>query len=97
MLRVEEYVSPKTIEAYESDIQRYLNYIHDNEGISSIKNVKQRHIRGYVRILNDMLLAPSSISRMIASVRSFHRFLCREKILIENPSLSINTPKLNKK
>ena len=97
MLRVEEYVSPKTIEAYKSDIQRYLNYIHDNEGVSSIQNVKQRHIRGYVKILSDMLLAPSSISRMIASVRSFHRFLCTEKILTENPSLSIKTPKLKKK
>jgi len=97
MLRVEEYVSPKTIEAYKSDIERYLNYIHDNEGVSSIKNVKQGHIRGYVRTLSDMLLAPSSISRMIASVRSFHRFLCTEKILTENPSLSINTPRQKKK
>ena len=97
MLRVEEYVSPKTIEAYESDIQRYLNYIHDNEGVSSIKNVKQGHIRGYVRTLSDMQLAPSSISRMIASVRSFHRFLCTEKILTENPTLSINTPRQKKK
>ena len=97
MLRVEEYVSPKTIEAYESDIQRYLNYIYYNEGVSSIKNIKQCHIRGYVRTLSDMLLAPSSISRMIASVRSFHRFLCTEKILTENPSLSINTPRQKKK
>ncbi len=97
MLRVEENVSPNTIEAYESDIQRYLNYIYDSEGINSIKNVKQGHIRGYVRILSEMLLAPSSISRMIASVRSYHQFLCREKILLENPSLSINTPRLKKK
>ena len=97
MLRVEINVSPKTIEAYESDIKRYLNYIHDSEGIISISNIKQSHIRGYVRLLSKMLLAPSSISRMIASVRSYHQFLCTEKILIENPSLSINTPKLKKK
>jgi len=96
MLRVMNK-SPKTLEAYESDIQRYLNYIHDSEGISSIKNIRQIHIRGYVRILSDMLLAPSSISRMIASVRAFHSFLCKEKILTENPSLSIDTPRLKKK
>ena len=32
------------------------------DGVNSIKNVKQGHIRGYVRTLSDMLLAPSSIS-----------------------------------
>ena len=96
MLRVEINVSPKTIEAYESDVRRYLKYINESEGINSLKDIKQGHIRGYVRLLSDMLLAPSSISRMIASVRSFHQFLSREKILKENPSLSINTPKLKK-
>jgi integrase/recombinase XerD len=33
---------------------------------------------------------------MIASVRSYHQFLSREKILKENPSLSIKTPKQKK-
>ena len=97
MLRVEINVSPKTIEAYESDVRRYLKYIKESEGINSLKDIKQRHIRSYVRLLSDMLLAASSISRMIASVRSYHQFLSREKILKENPSLSINTPRLKKK
>ena len=97
MLRVDIDASPKTLEAYESDLRRYLNYIHDMEGISSIKNVKQGHIRGYVRSLSDMLLAPSSISRMLASVRSYHQFLCTENIIKENPSLSIKVPRIKKK
>ena len=97
MLRVDINVSQNTIEAYESDLRRYLNYLYDIEGISSIKKAKQKHLRSYVRLLSDMYLAPASISRMLASVRSYHQFLSREKILIENPSLSINTPRLKKK
>ena len=86
MLRVEINVSPKTIEAYESDVRRYLKYIKESEGINSLKDIKQRHIRSYVRLLSDMLLAASSISRMIASVRSYHQFLSRES-RCENSSL----------
>jgi integrase/recombinase XerD len=97
MLRVEINVSPRTIEAYEADIRRYLEYINESEGISSLKDIKQGHIRGYVRLLSEILLAPSSISRMIASVRSYHQFLSKEKILNNNPSLSIHTPRLKKK
>jgi len=96
MLRVEINVSPKTVEAYESDVRRYLTYINKEEGLDTIHDIKQRHLRGYVRLLSDILLAPSSISRMIASVRSYHQFLSREEILKENPSLSIKTPKQKK-
>ena len=97
MLRVEINVSPKTVDAYESDVRRYLSYINEIEGLNTLHDIKQRHLRGYVRLLSDILLAPSSISRMIASVRSYYQFLSREKILKENPSLSIKTPKLKKK
>ena len=96
MLRVEINVSPKTVDAYESDVRRYLSYINEIEGLNTLHDIKQRHLRGYVRLLSDILLAPSSISRMIASVRSYHQFLSREKILKENPSLSIKTPKQKK-
>ena len=96
MLRVEINVSPKTVDAYESDVRRYLTYINETEGLDTLHDIKQRHLRGYVRLLSDILLAPSSISRMIASVRSYHQFLSREKILKENPSLSIKTPKQKK-
>ena len=96
MLRVEINVSPKTVVAYESDVRRYLSYIKEIEGLNTLHDINQRHLRGYVRLLSDILLAPSSISRMIASVRSYHQFLSREKILKENPSLSIKTPKQKK-
>jgi len=97
MLRVEINSSPKTIEAYDSDIRRYLCFIRDIEGIESINDIRPSNIRSYVNSLNKILLAPSTISRNIASVRSYHKFLKIENIVKENPSLSIATPKQKKK
>ena len=97
MLRVEINSSPKTIEAYDSDIRRYLCYIFDSEGIESINDIRPSNIRSYVNTLSEMLLAPSTISRNIASIRSYHKFLKIENIVKENPSLSITAPKQKKK
>ena len=36
MLRVEINVSPKTVEAYESDVRRYLSYIKEIEGLNDL-------------------------------------------------------------
>ena len=97
MLRVEINSSPKTIEAYDADIRRYLCYICNSEGIESINDIRPSNIRNYVNSLSEMLLAPSTISRNIASVRSYHKFLKIENIVKENPSLSITAPKQKKK
>ena len=97
MLRVELNVSTKTIEAYSSDIKRYLSFLADKESVSSLESVNQGHIRNYVKKLSDLHLAPASIARMVTSVRSYHQFLSKEKILNDNPSLLIDTPKLSKK
>ena len=45
---VEINSSPKTIEAYDSDIRRYLCFIRDSEGIESLDDVRPRNIRNYV-------------------------------------------------
>ena len=97
MLRVELNVSTKTIEAYSSDIKRYLSFLVGTERLSSLNSVNQGHVRNYVKKLSDLHLAPASIARMVTSVRSYHQFLSSEKILNDNPSLLIDTPKLSKK
>lgn len=97
MLRVELNVSTRTIEAYNSDIKRYLSFLADKESLSSLESINQGHIRNYVKKLSDLHLAPASIARMVTSVRSYHQFLSKEKILNDNPSLLIDTPKLSKK
>ena len=97
MLRVELNGSKKTIEAYNADIIRYLNYLNKIENLDTLKKIKQSHIRNYIKNLSGLSLAPASIARMMASVRSYHQFLSKEKILSDNPSLSIDTPKLKKK
>ena len=81
MLRVELNVSTKTIEAYSSDIKRYLSFLVDIESLSSLDSINQGHIRNYVKKLSDLQLAPASIARMVTSVRSYHQFLSKEKIL----------------
>ena len=96
MLRVERNVSPQTIDAYKRDISQYLGYLNDR-GIKNLSEIKSTHIRSYIRVLNDGGMAPASISRIISSIRSYHKYLSSENILDKNPVLVINNPKLPKK
>ena len=96
MLRVERNVSNHTMDAYKRDINQYLMYLGDLD-IKNLSDVKSTHIRDYIRVLSDGGMTLASISRIIASIRTYYRFLSSENILDENPVLLINNPKLPKK
>ena len=96
MLRVERNVSAHTIDAYKRDLKQYLENL-DLKGIKSLHDVSSKHIRDYVRKLNNKGLAAKSIARIISSIRSYHNFLSSEKIIKENPALNLDSPKIPKK
>ena len=96
MLRVERNLSPKTLEAYQRDLNQYLISIKERN-IQNIAEITQRHVSEYIRSLNKKGLAASSIARIFSSIRSYYKFLSAEKIINENPMLVLVAPKVSKK
>ena len=96
MLRVERNLSLNTIDAYKRDLKNYVSYL-EAKGLSNLKAIKQKHIRGFIRELSDAHLAPASISRVFSSIRSYHSFLNAELWVENNPSQLLEAPKLPRK
>ena len=96
MLQVEQNVSPRTLDAYRRDVKNYLDCLNEM-GVLNLLDVSQMHLREYIRKLNENGLAPSSISRIFSSIRSYHKFLMSENLVEKNPTLIITTPKSAKK
>ncbi|NOZ03229.1 MAG: site-specific tyrosine recombinase XerD [FCB group bacterium] len=97
MLRVERNLSANSIAAYQRDLRRYLLFLEQDQNIDDLEKIRQKHIRAFIRTLNDIHLAPSSISRTFSSIRSYHAFLSSEKLVSQNPSQLLDTLKLPKK
>jgi len=96
-LRIEKNLSPNTIEAYDRDLKRYLLFLQEDEHIKDLNFVKQKHIRSYIRALNEVHLSVTSINRAFSSIRSFHNYLSGEEIIKTNPILMLDTPKVPRK
>ena len=95
-LRVERNLSSMTCEAYKRDLNDYLTFIKSKK-IKEIFEITQMHISEYIRELNKKGFASSSIARRFSSIRSYHKFLIAEKIMDQNPTLILSTPKSSKK
>ena len=97
ILRVEKNLSPNSIEAYKRDLTRYIDFLQEEKDINNLEEISPKHIRGFIRVLNDAHLAPASITRSFSSIRSYHSFLSGENLVQQNPSQLLDAPKPSRK
>jgi integrase/recombinase XerD len=95
-LATERRLSPNTLESYERDIAQYIQALHV-QGITRINETGKSHITGYLNQLKQAGRASATLNRTIVSIRSFYHYLMRERLLDSNPTLHVETPKLEKK
>ena len=83
-LIVERGYSDKTRIAYEEDILNFFDFLK-NSGDADYLTVDHLDIRTYLSFLYDKKYSRNSISRKIASLRSFYQFLLKNEVIKENP------------
>ncbi|WP_270179131.1 site-specific tyrosine recombinase XerD [Alkalihalobacillus sp. CinArs1] len=96
-LIVERSLSKNTLDAYRRDLAQYIKHLTEQESLTSLQDVRRVHIVNYLYELKDNGRASTTIARNIASIRSFHQFLLREKETDQDPSVHIETPKAERK
>ncbi|MBN8208072.1 site-specific tyrosine recombinase XerD [Bacillus sp. NTK071] len=96
-LIVERSLSKNTLDAYRRDLAQYVVHLKEKEAVVSLDEVRRVHIVNYLYELKDQGKASTTIARNIASIRSFHQFLLREKAVDQDPSVHIETPKTERK
>jgi integrase/recombinase XerD len=95
-LIVEKGLSNNTIMAYERDLKSYLHYLKNVESVMSLNDVQRAHIIHFLRFLKEQGKSQKTLARHIASVRAFHQFLLRAKETEQDPSVQIETPRLER-
>lgn len=92
-IQTERNVSPHTLAAYCSDLAQLLAFAIAEKGAGvSAQDIDHLLLRRYLSGLSKTA-RKSSISRKLAAIRSFFRFLVRRGMLARNPAELIATPK----
>lgn len=91
----EKKYSINTINNYKKVIEHHLDFLN-KEGIS-LKEVDNKIIRNYIRSLDELNYSKKTLCLYISSLRSFYKYLLKEKVLKINPMTLIKNPKIEKK
>lgn len=87
-LELEKGLSQNTIDAYRRDLYDFAS------GVDNLGEVSRNTINFYIRNLKEAKLAPTSITRKIASIRVFFKWTVSMNILEKNPASTIEQPKI---
>ena len=91
-LQIEKNYSKYTIVCYEQDINLFVEFLNE-ESIEGIQHVTYSDVRLFLTKLYEKSYSKRSVARKISSLRSFYRFLLREKLVKENPFTLVSLPK----
>ncbi|NOU97632.1 site-specific tyrosine recombinase XerD [Paenibacillus sp. LMG 31456] len=92
----ERGLARNTLESYERDIIQYLSFLEE-QGIESLTDTKKIQISSYLMHLKQLGRAAATQSRNMVSIRAFYHYLVRERRIQQDPTLYIETPKLEKR
>ncbi|MCW4459770.1 site-specific tyrosine recombinase XerD [Microbacterium sp. MPKO10] len=92
---IERGLSENTVAAYSRDLTRYREWL---EGISveEFPRVTSAHIVAFLRSLTqnaEKPLSPTSVARVLSSVRSLHRFLLEERVVEIDVAKDVKPPR----
>jgi integrase/recombinase XerC len=96
-LQFEKRSSSHTVTAYKNDLDQFLQYCAEVVGEFNVYTIDSKIVRGWVVRLMESGLNPATVTRKITALKSFFRYLQKQKIIAENPAVSIPLPKLRKK
>lgn len=94
-LENDKKLSENTLQSYKRDLKQFRKYLEACE--LHYNRVKEEDIKDYIRELQEEGKKPSSISRCIASIRSFYQFVLKNKKVKVDPTQNIQSPKIEKR
>ena len=94
-LENDKKLSDNTLQSYERDLKQYERYIRENK--KNYSKITSSDMHEYIEYLQGIGKKPSTISRCLASIRSFYQYELKSKKVKKDPTEGIQSPKIDKR
>ena len=94
-LENDKKVSNNTLQSYERDLKQYEKYL--NEQGKEYQEETDEGIKNYITHMQEIGKKSSTISRGLASIRSFYQYVVKNKEIENDPTEGISSPKIEKR
>lgn len=94
-LTIEKGLSKNTLESYGRDVRKFLAHLEQRQ-IITVHDIKYESILDFLSSFKKQGFSDTTTVRTIVSIKQFFKYLLLEKIIKEDPTAQIQTPKMKK-
>ncbi|WPP49678.1 site-specific tyrosine recombinase XerD [Catalinimonas niigatensis] len=96
-LKLERSLSENSLKAYVSDIDKLQQFVELSDWDLSPLDVRQEHLEKMLEHICDLGLSVATQARILAGIKAFYKFLLFQDVMMEDPSVLLEGPRLNRK
>jgi integrase/recombinase XerD len=96
-LRLEKSLSANSIEAYEHDITKLVQFLEYNNIGLAASQLKTEHLRNFLKWVNELGMTATSQARILSGLRAFYKYLLMENVVNADPTELLDSPKIGRK
>jgi integrase/recombinase XerD len=91
-LTIDRGLSEQTVKAYKIDLNNFLSLLESYQ-VKEYTSIEMKHLNYFMQNMFDLGLERTTISRKIAAIRSFYKYLLSEKLIDTDLSKNLELPK----
>lgn len=95
-LKLELSLSDNSVEAYQHDVDLFLQYLEAEQLSTEINDINHQTIENFFAYLYDLNIGATSQARILSGLKSFYRYLLSENITDTDPTILISSPTLGR-
>lgn len=92
-LKFEKRASAHTLIAYQGDLSQLGQFLEKESPGLKLEQVSSQHLRFFLLELGRLGLEPATLSRKVASIKAFYKFLVIRKYREDNPAARLKGPR----
>ena len=95
-IEFEKRYSTHTLSSYKTDLNQFETYLLSQYELKDPSKASFLMLRSWIVSLVEEQRSPKTINRKIACLKSYYKFLLRNKIVLKDPTLKLKNPKMKK-
>ena len=96
-LKLEKSLSGNSIEAYQRDVEKLVQFLEYKKYTLSPKDIELSHLQEFLKWITELGMTARSQARVISGIKAFYKYLLLENVLNTDPTTLLEAPKLGRK